>query len=121
MKKNKIRMIILCIFLVILASVIYFPLTLSTKGKSTVLDKVNIVNVSIDESDGIYNYSSTLIATDDIFIDKLNIILKDSAGNTVDELIGYVQKNLKKDEEYKIISSTDTDLSIVKDIEYTLK
>lgn len=107
--------------LIILACLIYFPLSLSIKNKynSISLDNVNIVDVDISEEDGIYKYSSTLIAVNDVHIDKINIVLKDSDNNIVDTLIGYVSKDLKENEEYKIISSTDTDLSTVKNIEYT--
>ncbi len=121
MLKLKKKQITILGALIILACLIYFPLSLSIKNKynSISLDNVNIVDVDISEEDGIYKYSSTLIAVNDVHIDKINIVLKDSDNNIVDTLIGYVSKDLKENEEYKIISSTDTDLSTVKNIEYT--
>lgn len=121
MLKLKKKQITILGALIILAGLIYFPLSLSIKNKynSISLDNVNIVDVDISEEDGIYKYSSTLIAVNDVHIDKINIVLKDSDNNIVDTLIGYVSKDLKENEEYKIISSTDTDLSTVKNIEYT--
>lgn len=123
MLKLKKKQITILGALIILACLIYFPLSLSIKNKynSISLDNVNIVDVDISEEDGIYKYSSTLIAVNDVHIDKINIVLKDSDNNIVDTLIGYVSKDLKENEEYKIISSTDTDLSTVKNIEYTTK
>lgn len=116
MLKLKKKQITILGALIILACLIYFPLSLSIKNKynSISLDNVNIVDVDISEEDGIYKYSSTLIAVNDVHIDKINIVLKDSDNNIVDTLIGYVSKDLKENEEYKIISSTDTDLSTVK-------
>ena len=121
MLKLKKKQITILGALIILACLIYFPLSLSIKNKynSISLDNVNIVDVDISEEDGIYKYSSTLIAVNDVHIDKINIVLKDSDNNIVDTVIGYVSKDLKENEEYKIISSTDTDLSTVKNIEYT--
>lgn len=121
MLKLKKKQITILGALIILACLIYFPVSLSIKNKynSISLDNVNIVDVDISEEDGIYKYSSTLIAVNDVHIDKINIVLKDSDNNIVDTLIGYVSKDLKENEEYKIISSTDTDLSTVKNIEYT--
>ncbi len=121
MLKLKKKQITILGVLIILACLIYFPLSFSIKNKydSIALDNVNIVDVDISEEDGIYKYSSTLIAVNDVHIDKINIVLKDSDNNIVDTLIGYVSKDLKENEEYKIISSTDTDLSTVKNIEYT--
>lgn len=121
MLKLKKKQITILGVLIILACLIYFPLSFSIKNKydSIALDNVNIVDVDISEEDGIYKYSSTLIAVNDVHIDKVNIVLKDSDNNIVDTLIGYVSKDLKENEEYKIISSTDTDLSTVKNIEYT--
>ncbi len=121
MLKLKKKQITILGALIILACLIYFPLSLSIKNKynSISLDNVNIVDVDISEEDGIYKYSSTLIAVNDVHIDKINIVLKDSDNNIVDTLIGYVSKDLKENEEYKIISSTDIDLSTVKNIEYT--
>ena len=121
MLKLKKKQITILGALIILACLIYFPLSLSIKNKynSISLDNVNIVDVDISEEDGIYKYSSTLIAVNDVHIDKINIVLKDSDNNIVDTLIGYVSKDLKEKDQYKIISSTDTDLSTVKNIEYT--
>ena len=121
MLKIKKKQITILGVLIILACLIYFPLSFSIKNKydSIALDNVNIVDVDISEEDGIYKYTSTLIAVNDVHIDKINIVLKDSDNNIVDTLIGYVSKDLKENEEYKIISSTDTDLSTVKNIEYT--
>ena len=107
--------------MIIIFSVI-LSISFSSKNnyKSIALNKVNIANVNIDEADGIYTYSSTIIAKEDITLNRLNIIFKDEDGNTIESLFGYINKSLKENEEYKVVSSTDIDLTNVKDIEYTL-
>lgn len=121
-KKLKKRIIILSVLLLIVGCSFYLSISFSSKNnyKSIALNKVNIVNVNIDEADGIYTYSSTIIAKEDITLNRLNIILKDEDGNTIENLFGYVNKSLKENEEYKVVSSTDIDLTNVKNIEYTL-
>lgn len=121
-KKLKKRIVILSVLLLIVGCSFYFSISFSSKNnyKSIALNKVNIVNVNIDEADGIYTYSSTIIAKEDITINRLNIIFKDEDGNTIESLFGYVNKSLKENEEYKVVSSTDIDLTNVKNIEYTL-
>lgn len=121
-KKLKKRIIILSVLLLIVGCSFYLSISFSSKNnyKSIALNKVNIVNVNIDEADGIYTYSSTIIAKEDITINRLNIIFKDEDGNTIENLFGYVNKSLKENEEYKVVSSTDIDLTNVKNIEYTL-
>lgn len=121
-KKLKKRIIILSVLLLIVGCSFYLSISFSSKNnyKSIALNKVNIVNVNIDEADGIYTYSSTLIAKEDLTLNRLNIIFKDEDGNTIESLFGYINKSLKENEEYEIVSSTDIDLTNVKDIEYTL-
>ncbi len=121
-KKLKKRIVILSVLLLIVGCSFYLSISFSSKNnyKSIALNKVNIVNVNIDEADGIYTYSSTIIAKEDITINRLNIIFKDEDGNTIENLFGYVNKSLKENEEYKVVSSTDIDLTNVKNIEYTL-
>ena len=121
-KKLKKRIIILSVLLLIVGCSFYLSISFSSKNnyKSIALNKVNIVNVNIDEADGIYTYSSTLIAKEDLTLNRLNITFKDEDGNTIESLFGYINKSLKENEEYEIVSSTDRDLTNVKDIEYTL-
>lgn len=121
-KKLKKRIIILSVLLLIVGCSFYLSISFSSKNnyKSIALNKVNIVNVNIDEADGIYTYSSTLIAKEDLTLNRLNITFKDEDGNTIESLFGYINKSLKENEEYEIVSSTDSDLTNVKDIEYTL-
>ncbi len=121
-KKLKKRIIILSVLLLIIIFSLILSISFSSKNnyKSIALNKVNIVNVNIDEADGIYTYSSTIIAKEDITLNRLNIIFKDEDGNTIESLFGYINKSLKENEEYKVVSSTDIDLTNVKDIEYTL-
>lgn len=121
-KKLKKRIVILSVLLLIVGCSFYLSISFSSKNnyKSIALNKVNIVNVNIDEADGIYTYSSTIIAKEDITINRLNIIFKDEDGNTIENLFGFVNKSLKENEEYKVVSSTDIDLTNVKNIEYTL-
>ena len=120
MLKN--RIITLSVLLLIVGCSFYLSISFSSKNnyKSIALNKVNIVNVNIDEADGIYTYSSTLIAKEDLTLNRLNITFKDEDGNTIESLFGYINKSLKENEEYEIVSSTDSDLTNVKDIEYTL-
>lgn len=120
MLKN--RIITLSVLLLIVGCSFYLSISFSSKNnyKSIALNKVNIVNVNIDEADGIYTYSSTLIAKEDLTLNRLNITFKDEDGNTIESLFGYINKSLKENEEYEIVSSTDIDLTNVKDIEYTL-
>lgn len=121
-KKLKKRIIILSVLLLIIIFSLILSISFSSKNnyKSIALNKVNIVNVNIDEADGIYTYSSTIIAKEDITLNRLNIIFKDEDGNTIESLFGYINKSLKENEEYKVVSSTDIDLTNVKNIEYTL-
>ena len=121
-KKLKKRIIILSVLLLIIIFSLILSISFSSKNnyKSIALNKVNIVNVNIDEADGIYTYSSTIIAKEDITLNRLNLIFKDEDGNTIESLFGYINKSLKENEEYKVVSSTDIDLTNVKDIEYTL-
>ena len=121
-KKLKKRIIILSVLLLIIIFSLILSISFSSKNnyKSIALNKVNIVNVNIDEADGIYTYSSTIIAKEDITLNRLNILFKDEDGNTIESLFGYINKSLKENEEYKVVSSTDIDLTNVKDIEYTL-
>lgn len=121
-KKLKKRIIILSVLLLIIIFSVILSISFSSKNnyKSIALNKVNIVNVNIDEADGIYTYSSTIIAKEDITLNRLNIIFKDEDGNTIESLFGYINKSLNENEEYKVVSSTDIDLTNVKDIEYTL-
>lgn len=121
-KKLKKRIIILSVLLLIIIFSVILSISFGSKNnyKSIALNKVNIVNVNIDEADGIYTYSSTIIAKEDITLNRLNIIFKDEDGNTIESLFGYINKSLKENEEYKVVSSTDIDLTNVKDIEYTL-
>lgn len=121
-KKLKKRIIILSVLLLIIIFSVILSISFSSKNnyKSIALNKVNIANVNIDEADGIYTYSSTIIAKEDITLNRLNIIFKDEDGNTIESLFGYINKSLKENEEYKVVSSTDIDLTNVKDIEYTL-
>ena len=121
-KMLKKRIIILSVLLLIIIFSLILSISFSSKNnyKSIALNKVNIVNVNIDEADGIYTYSSTIIAKEDITLNRLNIIFKDEDGNTIESLFGYINKSLKENEEYKVVSSTDIDLTNVKDIEYTL-
>ena len=63
-KKLKKRIVILSVLLLIVGCSFYLSISFSSKNnyKSIALNKVNIVNVNIDEADGIYTYSSNIIA-----------------------------------------------------------
>lgn len=119
-KSQKIMFLVLGLFLTI--TLLYTGISLGKKNKydSSSLQKVNITDVAISEFDGLYTYQATLIAKENVSLDQFNIVLKDSSNNIIDTLIAYVGTTLDREEEFEIVSTTDTDLSNVAKIEYSM-
>ena len=107
------------VVLLIVAFIIFKP-SFSKKGPmdKRTLDGITLSGISIKEENKVYTYRANVKATRDVNINYVKITVTKNGKKT--ELVGYIGKDLKKNDEAYITSSTDVDITNPEKIEYTI-
>lgn len=114
--------VIVVILAVAIGTLIWF-LTRKSDYKITddvKLDQVTITNINIEYKDNLSTYRGVVTARKDVSIEHIVIEAYDNDDNKV-QFVGYVNKDLKKDEKVDIVSSIDKDITGYKKITYKVK
>ena len=114
--------VIVVILAVAIGALIWF-LTRKSDYKITddvKLDQVTITNITIEYKDNLSTYRGVVTARKDVSIEHIVIEAYDKDDNKV-QFVGYVNKDLKKDEKVDIVSSIDKDITGYKKITYKVK
>lgn len=83
-------------------------------------ESLKIDDIEIKEEDSEYKFKANIKSYKDNYIKYIKIIIKDKNDKEIVSLIGYVNKNMKKDETATIRSNTNIDITKIDKIEYEI-
>lgn len=83
-----------------------------------VLDNFKTTNTSVIYERGVTTFKTELEANNETYVKQIKVIFKSKSGNTITELIGYVDQTISK---YDLLITSDIDLSNAYSIEYVFE
>ena len=111
---------IIAIVLLIVLGALFFNKNKKTITSDVELNEIKITNITINYENHTSLYRAKVTAKQDIQMNYILIQATDKDGKTVD-LVGYVDKELKKGETIDIVCAIDIDITGYKKIKYEIK
>ena len=117
--RNKIFTIVMIILAVLLAGFIILigVHNYMNRGK-TFVDGLIITDVEIKKEGKFYNFSATVTADETKTVKSIDVIFYDKNNNKIIKVNNIVNRNLKKNDEFKINAKTDLNIEEAEKIEY---
>lgn len=81
-----------------------------------VLDNFKTTNTSVIYEHGITTFKTELEAINETYVKQIKVIFKSKSGNTIIELVGYIDQTISS--RYNVLITSDVDLSNAYSIEY---
>ncbi len=117
--RNKILTIVMIILAVLLAGFIILigVHNYMNRGK-TFVDGLIITDVEIKKEGKFYDFTATVTADETKTVKSIDVIFYDKNNNKIIKVNNIVNRNLKKNDEFKINAKTDLNIEEAEKIEY---
>ena len=128
-KSSKVTLIIAGVCLLFTIGFVGFKIVSNTYANpddnylvNQTVDGLSFINASLVSENGISKYTVNVVNDnkDDYSLKTINVIFKDSNGNEITTLLGYIGDSLSPNEEKVLDVSIDQEITGISYIEYTI-